>query len=68
MALNSQSTNDRLERMETKLDLIKDSQSRLELSLTKKVVRNSLILNGMLWLLALLTTAGVVELIRHWPW
>lgn len=53
---------DRLDTIDKKLDTISEKLSTLELKLTRKVDRNSLILNGMLWVICALTTAGIAYL------
>jgi len=65
MEPNSPSTNDRLGKIEDKLDEINGKLSELELSLTKKVLRNSLVINGILWVLAAITSGAIAVVVKY---
>lgn len=61
---NSPSTN-RFDKIDDKLNEISDKLTSLELQMTKKVDRNTLILNGMLWFIGIVVTANVICLARY---
>jgi tetrahydromethanopterin S-methyltransferase subunit G len=53
---------ERFDKIDKKLDTVIDNQHKMELKFTRKVGRNSLIINGMLWGMGLLATAGAAYL------
>lgn len=52
--------NDRLDKIDEKLDTVIDNQHKMELKFTKRVGRNTFICNGLLWFTGIVVTAGVV--------
>ncbi len=63
MPPNTQYTNDRLDKIDTKLDKVLANQNSMELKLTRRVDRNTLILNTILWVSGVLFIAGVSTLL-----
>ena len=62
--LDLQYIDKKFERVYDKLDEISAKQTAFELAVTKKVQRNALILNGMLWFIGVVSAACVGVLIR----
>lgn len=52
--------NERLDKIDAKLDTVLDNQHKLEIKLTKRVDRNTLILNAMLWVICAVAGSGIV--------
>jgi tetrahydromethanopterin S-methyltransferase subunit G len=52
--------NERLDKIDKKLDEVIDNQHKLELKLTKRVDRNTLIINAMLWVVCAVVGAGII--------
>lgn len=65
MELNLPYIDDKFERVYDKLDEISKKQTDFELQMSRKVDRNTLILNGIVWFVGLVVTANVVCLVRY---
>lgn len=53
-------TQKQFDKVYTKLDKIIETQHNIELKLTKKVDRNTFILNAMLWVICAVAGSGIV--------
>lgn len=53
-------TQEQFNKVYKKLDKIISNQHKIELKLTKKVDRNTFILNAMLWVICAVSTTGIV--------
>lgn len=60
-----QPINDRLDKIDDKLDEVYNKLTALELKTCRRVDRNTLILNGILWFGGLVVTANVVAWVRY---
>jgi len=65
MPLNSQYIDDKFDKVDKKQDQMLAKLTALELDMTKKVSRNSFILNGMLWFIGIVIAANVVAWVSY---
>jgi len=62
--MGSEYIDKKFERVYDKLDEISDKQTAFELGMSKKVQRNSLIVNAILWFIGVVIVAGVYAFAR----
>lgn len=55
---------ERLDKIDKKLDTVIDNQHKMELTFTKRVGRNTFICNGLVWFLCAVAVAGLGLVVR----